>query len=122
MERQAPGYKKLQVWQRGCDLVFQVYRATAGFPKQEMYGLTSQMRRSALSIPANIAEGRERGSDADMARFLRISLGSLAELETFVYIANRLGYLHDDVTQQLDSEASEMGRMLNGLIGRLKTD
>jgi len=83
-------YKELIVWQKGLDLVFAVYKLTSFFPKEETYGLISQMRRAAVSIPSNIAEGRERGTKKDYLQFLRIAKGSSAELETQILVAEKL--------------------------------
>jgi len=82
-------YKELIVWQKGLDLVFAVYKLTSFFPKEETYGLISQMRRAAVSIPSNIAEGRERGTKKDYLQFLRIAKGSSAELETQILVAEK---------------------------------
>ena len=86
-------HKDLDVWKLGIELVEKIYKATTGFPKEEIYGLTSQMRRAAVSIPSNIAEGAARNSEKEFIQFLYISLGSLSELETQVIIANKIGYL-----------------------------
>ncbi|RLC47451.1 MAG: four helix bundle protein [Candidatus Cloacimonadota bacterium] len=86
-------HKDLDVWKLGIELVEKIYKATIGFPKEEIYGLTSQMRRAAVSIPSNIAEGAARNSEKEFIQFLYISLGSLSELETQVIIANKIGYL-----------------------------
>ncbi|HEX6837928.1 MAG TPA: four helix bundle protein, partial [Polyangia bacterium] len=86
-------FRDLKVWQRAHELTLAIYRATATFPSEERFGLTSQMRRSAASVPANIAEGRCRGSDADFGRFLRVALGSAAETEYHLILAGDLGLL-----------------------------
>src|SRR5882724_6453793 len=92
------GYRELKVWQIGIRLTVRVYKVTAGFPSHELYGLTSQLRRAAVSIPSNIAEGHARGSSKEMARFCRIAKGSLAELETQLVLASELGYvMHNDI-------------------------
>ncbi len=101
------------------DFVDAVYIATKSFPKDEVYGLTSQLRRSAVSIASNIAEGSGRGSVREFIRFVEISYGSLAEAETQIYIANRQKYIVDETTNKLLDQASEIGRMLNGLSGSL---
>jgi four helix bundle protein len=88
-------YKKLDVWKSGVELVKKVYIATSGFPKEEMYGLTSQIRRSAISIPSNIAESSARNSTKEFIQFLYIALGSAAELETQLIISKDLGFLRD---------------------------
>jgi four helix bundle protein len=109
-------YRDLIVWQKAMDLVERVYRSSRGFPKDELYGLSSQIRRAAVSVPSNIAEGQGRGGDAEMVRFPRIAHGSLRELETQALIAERLGYTDRNETDQLMEMASEVGRLLNGLI------
>jgi len=109
-------YRDLIVWQRAMDLVEAVYRATRGFPKEEMYGLVGQMRRCAVSISSNIAEGQGRGSDGELVRFLRIAAGSLCELETQVVISQRLELLDAATSTAMLHSSGEVGRLLNGLI------
>ena len=101
------------------ELVEDVYRLTAAFPGAELYGLTSQMRRAAVSVPSNIAEGAARGSDADFIRFLQIARGSLSELETQCQIAQRLGFAQD--TQAVTDRIEQAFGRLGGLINKLKT-
>lgn len=103
------------VWQKSMNLVTEIYRATQEFPKEEMYGLTSQIRRSAVSVPSNIAEGQGRGSRADFGRFLGIATGSLYELQTQMQIACQLGFLAPTCYSTLDEAARENERMLNSL-------
>jgi len=111
-------YKELIVWQKSIELVVAVYDLTAQFPKEEIYGLTSQMRRSAVSIPSNIAEGRSRGTKKDFTQFLRISYGSGAELETQIIIAKRLlGTKYLDYSK-VDILLNETMKMLNVMIGK----
>jgi four helix bundle protein len=93
----AKSYRDLEVWRLGLDLVETVYRCTAEFPKSETFGLSAQMRRAAVSIPSNIAEGQARSSSKELLPFLSFSLGSLAELETQLELANRLGYMQAEV-------------------------
>ena len=107
-------YRDLQVWQRAVDFSVMTYQITNSFPQSEIYGLTNQMRRAAVSIASNIAEGHGR-SDPEFARFLTISRGSLAELETQLEIARRIGCLSSDSFTQLDNEANVLGRQLNVL-------
>jgi len=109
-------YADLDVWKKGVDLVLAVYRATGEFPRDEVFGLTSQLRRAAVSIPSNIAEGQSRRSSAEFRRHLSIALGSLAELETQLVIAKHLGYLGSDQHTALLAAANEVGRMLSGLL------
>jgi four helix bundle protein len=114
------GYRDLLVWQRAMDLAVDSYRLTARFPATERYGLTLQLRKSAASVPANIAEGRGRRSTAEFIRFLNISYGSLTELETHLLLAERLGYCSTDETGEMIRRSEEIGRMLNGLIASLR--
>jgi len=97
-----------------------VYHVTESFPKSEMFGLISQMRRAAVSVPSNIAEGKERGSDREFLRFLSISMGSLAELETQLILSQRLGYLRDADKQVLAPLLDETGKMLRSFKKRLE--
>ena len=113
-------YRDLLVWQKAIDLVVECYRASDGFPKSELYGLTSQLRRAVVSVPANIAEGRGRRSTNAFLHFLDIAYGSLVEVETLLEIASRLAFLAPDVHQNLTACAAEIGRMLNGLIASLE--
>jgi four helix bundle protein len=114
-------YRDLRVWQNAMDLVVSVYRETQGFPKEELYGLTSQMRRAAVSIPSNIAEGKGRSTDRDRALFFCHARGSLLELETQILIAERLSLLTSACAEFLLRIASELGRMLNSLIHSIRT-
>jgi four helix bundle protein len=113
-------YEDLKVWRRAMDLVFEVYRGTTAFPKQEMYGLTSQMRRSAVSVPSNIAEGKGRFSRKELLQFLFYARGSLLELQTQITIARELGYLAAEEGTRLTDMAAEVGRLLNGLVDRFQ--
>jgi four helix bundle protein len=109
------GYQDLEVWQKAMDLVVMCYQATKEFPKSEVYGLANQLQRSAVSIPANIAEGRERKYKKEFVQHLSIAYSSLAELETHIQIAQRLDYISSDKTKRLLEITGEIGRMLNGL-------
>lgn len=113
-------YRDLIAWQRAMELVEKVYKATREFPKEEVYALTSQMRRAAVSIPSNIAEGEGRRSGNEFSHFLSIAYGSLRELETQILIAQRLSYLDDEQVQTLFSMTEEVGRLINGLVNSLK--
>lgn len=113
-------YRDLEVWKKSVALVTDIYRITADFPKEEIYGLTSQIRRCAISIPSNIAEGRGKRSTRDFIRFLNISYGSLCELETQCIIAQNLSLLTPLSCEALLSSTSEIARMLNGLISSLE--
>lgn len=101
------------------DLVDNIYRASKSFPKDETYGLTGQIRRSAVSIPSNIAEGSQRNSKKEFQQFLAIAYGSLAEMETQLEIAQRQGYLKQDSVNEIFSMTAEVGRMINGLCNSL---
>ena len=108
----ARSFRDLRVWQKAHGLVLEVYRATAGFPKEEIYGLTSQFRRAEVSVPANIAEGFDKRSEVDKLRFLNIAQGSLEECRYYVVLASDLGYFVGDVGQ-MDVLMTEVSRLLN---------
>ena len=110
----AVSYRDLKVWQRSMNLVLSIYATTQQFPKEEMYGLMSQMRRAAVSIPSNIAEGKGRSTDRDRAHVQ--ARGSLLELETQILIAQQLNYLPRKEAEPLLQSSAEIGRMLNGLV------
>ena len=114
------GYQALRVWQLSMDLVVESYRVSASFPKHEIYGLTSQLRRAAVSIPANIAEGHGRRHMGECLHHLSIANGSLREFETHVRIASRLQYLTDADLQEILRNAAEVARMLHGLANALR--
>jgi four helix bundle protein len=109
----------LLVWQKSMDLVEWLYKATVDFPKEEIFGLRSQMRRAVIAIPSNIAEGQGRNSRREFPRFLSIAYGSLRELETQIQIAKRLRYLEAPDSQFLRTRCGEVGRLLNGLSNSL---
>lgn len=113
-------YRELLVWQKATDFAVECYRFTATFPKAETYGLTSQIRRAGVSIPANIAEGYGRGSRKEYVQFLLISQGSLKELETHIIISEKLAYLTPTQRDVELAQTDELGRMLGSLIRRLK--
>ena len=108
------GYKKLIVWQKSDVLAYQIYLETRGFPKSEMYGITSQLRRAAVSIPTNIAEGMGRQGRKESRQFVNIALGSLAETEYLLQFCSRLNYLDGKVFQQLEGLRKEVGALLWG--------
>ncbi|OQB05619.1 MAG: hypothetical protein BWY19_00888 [bacterium ADurb.Bin212] len=112
-------YKDLVVWQKAVSLVEAVYRSTESFPKEEVFGLISQMRRSAISIPSNIAEGSSRGTRKDYCQFLRISLGSCSELETQVIIAEKLKFMDFSKSAKLLQQLNEIMKILNTIIKKL---
>lgn len=113
-------HKKLEVWKKGVDLSIRVYKATASFPEEERYGLTSQMRRAAVSIPANIAEGAARNTKKELLNFLHIARGSLSELDTHMEIANRLSYLSVESNGELINLMDTVSKTLAGLINSIK--
>ena len=112
-------YADLIAWQKAMDLVEMVYKATSQFPREEIYGLTNQMRRAAVSVPSNIAEGQGRRSANDFRRFLAISHGSLREVETQILIAERLHYLTQAQKETLFLLSGEVGRLITGLINSI---
>ena len=120
MTNEVRSYKDLVAWQKSMDLVTAVYRASQGFPKEEICGLVSQIRRSAVSVPSNIAEGHARTSRKEFQYFLSNARGSLAELETQLTIAHQLAYIDETVINQLLDRLGEVGRILNGLLTALK--
>ena len=113
-------FRELIVWQKAMEMVTEIYRATQAFPSEERYGLTSQLRRAAVSVPSNIAEGQGRLTKGEFRQFLGNAKGSLAEVETQLIIARNLGYLVDP--QPLLEQLSEVARLLNGLLRSLTTD
>ena len=117
MSKEINSHKDLLVWQKSIDLVEKIYNISKNFPKEELYGITSQIRRSAVSIASNIAEGSGRRSAKELIQFLYISLGSTVELETQMIIVKRLGFLKDI---SIIESINEISRMLTGLIASLK--
>jgi four helix bundle protein len=113
-------YRDLVVWKKSMALVLDVYRCTQAFPKIEIYGLTSQLRRAAVSVPSNIAEGQARRSTGEFKQFLGNARGSLAEVDTQLLIARDLAYLENEVSKELLDNTAEIGRMLNALLAALK--
>ena len=115
-------HRDLIVWRKAMDLVVLVYKATESFPKHELYGLTSQIRRAASSIPANIAEGQGRRSKTEFRQFLGNARGSLLELDTHLELALRLNYLTTSQHDRIHRDLEEVGRILNGLLRSLASD
>jgi len=105
-------WAKLEVWKIADDLAYQVYMSTKSFPKEEIYGITSQVRRAALSIPTNIVEGYSRRGDKELSRFISISLGSLAETKYLLYFSDRLGYFQDAAYRELKQGYRTLGKLL----------
>jgi four helix bundle protein len=115
-------FRKLEVWQLAHKLTLEVYRATGGFPGREQYALTDQMRRAAVSISANLAEGCGRGGDADFARFVQMAFGSACELECQLLLAKDLGFLPVTQHTPLEGELQRIKRMLASLLRKLRAD
>ncbi len=115
-------FKKQKVWQKSHQLTLEIYRVTADFPREELYGLTSQIRRSCDSIAANIAEGCGRDTDADFSRFLQIAMGSATELEYHLMLSLDLGILNEHDYGHLSNETLEVKKMLTSFIKKLKAD
>ena len=115
-------FKELVVWQKSMDLVEMVYRASKQFPRDEIYSRTNQLRRAAVSVPSNIAEGQRRRSTADFVRFLSIGWGSLAELETQLFIADRLGYWSSDQLDSIMLICEDVSKMFSALIAKLQSN
>jgi len=113
-------FHDLRVWQEAMNLTEEIYRVTIDFPKHELYGLTSQMRRAAASVPSNIAEGKGHRSDPEFVRFLFHARGSLLELQTQLLIAKRLQYLSEEKADKLVGRGNGIGRGLNALINRFR--
>jgi four helix bundle protein len=109
------GYQELIAWQKSMDLVEAVYRVSSDLPPEERFGLMAQLRRAAVSIPSNVAEGHGRSSPRDFGRFLEIALGSLAEVETQLMLTTRLRFLPEARIEPVLSQAAEAGRVINGL-------
>ena len=115
-----PGYRDLIVWQKAMDLADLVYDACASWPKDETFGLTSQTKRAAVSVPTNIAEGKGRGTPGDFARFLGIAYNSLCELETLLYFAHRRKFIDQPSRDALLVRSTEVARLIHGLLRSLK--
>ena len=115
-------FRQLQVWQKAHQLNILLYGVTGGFPKSELFGLTSQIRRAGISITANLAEGRGRGSDADFARFLFIAMGSACELESHLELAKDLKFFSIGAYRSSLNQLIEIKRMLSGLLSKLKAN
>ncbi len=112
-------FRELKTWQKAHGLILEVYKVTQNFPREELYGLVSQMRRARVSIPANIPEGCGKKGDADFARYLQISMGSASELEYYFLLSRDLGYITPEEAIRLTSEVTEVKRMLTAFIQKL---
>jgi four helix bundle protein len=113
-------YKDLVVWRKAMKLVTEIYKATSAFPKNELYGLTSQLRRAAVSVPCNIAEGQGRLTHGEFQQFLGYARGSIMEVETLIQISTDLNFLQSTQSEQLQDETAELGRILNGLLSSIR--
>lgn len=114
-------YRDLEAWQSARRLVFEIYRSTTDFPREEMFGLKSQLRRAAVSVASNIAEGKGRFSDRELGQFLSIARGSIFEIETQIVIALDLEFITSSQAENLLQRCGEVGRLLNGLIKAVRT-
>jgi four helix bundle protein len=112
-------YQELNIWKRSVEIAIEIYNSSKNFPKEELYGLTYQIRRASVSIPSNIAEGFNRYHNKEFRQFLYISLGSCAEVETQLFIAQRLNYVDQEKASKLIKELGEIGKMINSLIKKI---
>ncbi|TMA09515.1 MAG: four helix bundle protein [Deltaproteobacteria bacterium] len=115
----AQSYRDLTVWKKAMELVTEIYKATEGFPKEEGYGLTSQLRRAAVSVPCNTAEGQGRLTKGEFQQFLGYARGSLLEMETLILTAGNLNYLKENQLAELLDLSAEVGKILNGLLSSI---
>ena len=115
-------WRDLKVWERSHELVLEIYKLTSSFPKTEIYGIMSQLRRSASSIPANIAEGQSRNSTKEYLQFLYNARGSLEETRYFLFLSKDLEYIEESEYDDLEQKYGEISKMLNGLIKKLRKD
>ncbi|MBR5688778.1 MAG: four helix bundle protein [Prevotella sp.] len=113
-------HKNLRVWQQSIDMVTYIYMMTKTFPKEELFGLVSQIRRAAVSVPSNIAEGYARGTDREKLHFLRISSGSMSEVETQLMLCLNLGYISQDLYEEMSERVTSVWKQLNALISSVK--
>jgi len=116
IEEKLQGYHRLIVHQRADELAFEIYKLTRGYPKEEMFGLVSQMRRAAISVPANIAEGYTRKTKKEKARFYNMAQGSLTELEYYLEFSLKLNYINKNQLDRLIEDKEDVGRLLFGLV------
>ena len=113
-------HEDLRVYKAGMELVKEIYEITKAFPKEELYGITGQIRRAAVSIVANIAEGAARGSRKEFIHFLNISRGSLSEVEALIDVSHMIGYINDDIKDQLKNKSADVSSLLSGLINSIR--
>lgn len=114
-------YRELLVWQKGHQLALEIYRVTVGFPKVEQFGLTDQLRRAAISVPSNVVEGYERGSNKEFKHFLSIARGSTGEVRAQIELARDIGYMQDDDFEKIFDLTTEVHKMINSLIKKLES-
>jgi four helix bundle protein len=119
MQKDIKSFRDLNIWDKGIELVKGIYKETQHFPKEELYGLTNQIRRASISIPSNIAEGHIRQHRAELRQFLSVALGSLAELETQIVISRELNFVSTEKSQNLIDQMGSLGKMIRGLIKKL---
>jgi len=115
MSKLFKSYRDLEVWRKAMELAKRIYQITSKFPGDERFGLTNQLRRAAVSIPSNLAEGHSRSGPGDFSRFISISMGSVAEVETQVILSSELGYLAVETSSEVLSDLDVLGKMLRGL-------
>ncbi|MCD6456262.1 MAG: four helix bundle protein [Methanophagales archaeon] len=121
MGKMINSYQDLEVWKKAMELVTDIYKVSQTFPKEELYGMTNQLRRASVSVPANIAEGWGRGTTNGYIQFLRIARGSLLEVETLTTVSHSLGYVNaQDLQEQISQKIVEISKMINALINSLK--
>ena len=121
MQKGIKSFKDLEIWKRSIRLAKEIYQISEAFPKTELYSLTNQLRRAAISIPSNIAEGHTRKYTKEFRQFLYVALGSLAEVETLLVLSVELKCIHQDKILPLQKEIEELGKMINALLSRLKS-
>jgi four helix bundle protein len=119
LEKKMKGFKSLIAWQKAYALTLDIYKVSGNFPKEEIYAMTSQIRRAAVSIPSNIAEGYERNHRKEYLHFLSVAKGSLGEIETQLLLAKDLNYIKESLHAEIDAKRSEVGRLLTGLLKSL---
>lgn len=122
VKKKIESYRDLEIWKKGVRFSLEIYKITSGFPDNERYGLTNQLRRASASVPANIAEGYGRNSTKNYIQFLRISMGSLNEVETFLFIGYGLKYINKDYLNVLIEKSTELGKMINSLIKKINRE
>ena len=115
-------YEDLDIWKTSCGAVVEIYDVTKSFPKEELFGLTNQIRRAAISIPSNVAEGFGRGTDKEKKQFLIIARGSISEVKTQLYLAKQLKYINDSRYDEIIGKLTVIHKMLNKMISYLKTN